>query len=484
LYSNNVRAAAGFLPANGQTLHTLPLPAAAALDGATLFFQAFSADGGSYRGVTVSDGKPLTLHKDQNQPIIALLTVNRIPADQNGSEEREGTLHVPRTGFSIDLFVDPRGQGALDPQSLEISADQPLNNGAITPGTNLKGFFTATATSYHATVDATWMFPDNVKVTLKAKVKNQNGAVSPEVTYAFQSRALIASERPFVTKQLWHVEFDVNDGDNSGVPDSREDLLLYGLSTDAKATSGPSFQVSQWTRQAVVDQLRQNYGVGSSDAVDIDFSLTRPPGTFSTLCIGGRNTFPASLLPPGAKETTGEALYDHRNQDKQEYLCNGFLGVHPRSIWHLFKDVPAFQTTFAPLMQNPVGNDPDDPVVTAIGFDPGTGTARQRFRYQQILRGVAAYANATAFVGTQKTCHSMGQVAPGPLPAGLLGGPLWGHSTSGHFDDGRGNYLSGNNSTPAPAQPPNLALIWDHFQSGRGHFTPLNWAYLRERIIN
>jgi hypothetical protein len=48
-------AAAGLLPANGQTLHTLP--AAAALDGATLFFQAFSADGGSYRGVTVSDGK-------------------------------------------------------------------------------------------------------------------------------------------------------------------------------------------------------------------------------------------------------------------------------------------------------------------------------------------------------------------------------------------------------------------------------------------
>ena len=79
----------------------------------------------------------------------------------------------------------------------------------------------------------------------------------------------------------------------------------------------------------------------------------------------------------------------------------------------------------------------------------------------------------------------MGLVGSGRLPGALLGGEFYGHSTNAHTEDGQGNFMSGNNSTPAPgAMGPNLAAIWSHFQSGRAHFMPLNWAYLRETIIN
>jgi hypothetical protein len=183
-------------------------------------------------------------------------------------------------------------------------------------------------------------------------------------------------------------------------------------------------------------------------------------------------------------ETTGAAFLNPRNQLKSILDCFGQVGVHPRSIYHLFKDVPAFAVVFGPLQATPVGNHPEDPTVTAPGFDPTQGTPAQQARYRQIEAGVGALAAAVAFVLTQETCHSMGLVPTGNLRGGLLGSLTWGHSTFGHFDDGLGNFLSGNNSTPAPAQLSNKSLIWDHFQSGRAHFTPLNWAYLRERVIN
>ena len=473
----------GFMPASGNTLVSLPVPNAPELDGATLWFQAFADDAGVVNRAALSDSKPLTLHRDAQQPLIALLTVNRIPADQNGSERNEGILSVPTTGFSIDLTFDPRTAGPIDPASLQISANVALANGTIAAGTNLASFFTFRGNTCSGLVDSLWSFPANAAATLTASIRNLQGNAAPAVTYRFTAKTLTAFNRPFASRQIWYLDFSTTDLDRSGVPDAREDLLLFGLGQSATEIAGPSFQAAQWAFNQVLVDLRRNYGVGTADAVNIDFALTRPGGVYSTICIGGRNPYPASGLPPGAQETTGAAYFDPVNQ-AQEVLCGGVLGTHPRSIYYLFRNVPAFRQVFDPLNQTPVGSDPDDAVVTAPGFDPGTGTVRQRTRWQVIKNGIEAFANAVAFVATQETSHSMGLVPGGPLPFGLLGEYYYGHSTAGHFDDGRGNFLSGNNSTPAPAQPANLALIWDHFQSGRAHFTALNWAYLRERVLN
>jgi hypothetical protein len=475
--------AAGFMPATGNTLGSLTIPNAPELDGATVWFQAFGDDGGVINRATSSDSKPLTIHRDNRQPLVSLLTVNRIPADQNGSERNEGTLAVPTTGFSVDLTFAERGAGPLDQSTLQLTANAALANGTIAPGTNLASFVTFRGNTASGIVDSTWAFPNNTAVTLTATIRNLAGNISPAVTYRVTSKNFPTSLRPFLNRQVWYLDFLTTDLDRTGVPDAREDLLLFGLGQSATEIAGPSFRVAQWCQDQVVLDLRRNYGVGTVDAVNIDFSLARPTGTFSTICVGGRNPYPASSLPPGALETTGAAYFDPLNQ-AQEVLCGGVLGTHPRSIYYLFRSVPAFRQVFDPLNQTPVGTDPDDQVVTAVGFDPGTATVRQRTRYQVIKNGVEAYANAVSFVVTQETSHSMGLVPSGPLPFGLLGEYYFGHSTFGHFDDGRGNFLSGNNSTPAPAQPANLALIWDHFQSGRAHFTALNWAYLRERIIN
>lgn len=481
-----------FLAAEGRTgadgrgaLHRLKVPDLPFLDGSVLYFQAFAVEPGAFGGLAASDGKKVTFHKELRQPLITLLTVNGIPRDQNGSEIAEGRLTVPPTGFSIDLRFDDRGRGAIDPGSLVVTADRPLGGGAIRPGVNLARFFTVTATDATAVVSTAWAFPPNQTITLRATIKNRAGVVAPMETYTVNCRNWTRFNKPFRTRQLWLLDFDRHDLDNSGVKDYREDLLLFGLGSDAKAVSGPSANVDQWTRRTIQTLLRGYFKVGRPDGVNVDFVLKRPAGTHATICIGGLNRWPANQLPPGAKGTTGAAFLNPWNQRKNIVDCFGFVGVHPRSIHKLFSGVPQFQAVFGPLNKNPVGQDPVDGVVTAPGFDPTKGTARQKQRYAEIKAGVDAFSKAVAFILTQETCHSMGLVPNGrPGAGGLLGGLAFGHSTNGHFDDGRGNFMSGNNSTPAPATRPNLSLIWGHFQSGRGHFTPLNWAYLRERLIN
>lgn len=476
-------AAWGVQSAGGRAVHTLRTPAVAALDGVTIYAQALGADESSPGGLTASDSKAVVLERERGQPLITLLTLNRIPADANGSEPREGSLFVPPTGASVDIFFADRGKGSIDPKSLVLTADVALAGGSIKPGTNLASFLNVTGSLASGFVTKAWEFP-NSYITLKAKVKNANGVESAEQSFRFLATPFPNGIRPFGSKQLWYLDFLRHDGDQSGVPDYREDLVLFGLSSDPKQASGSSFNVFEWTKKQVQDRLRKNYGIGGADAANIDFLLKRPSGTHATICVGGRNPYPRSQLPPGAQETTGAAYLNPRNRIKTYVICGGVLGVHPRSIYYLFKDVPAFRTVFGPLIKTPVGKDQDDSVVTAPGFDPGKGTPRQKQRWQAIDAGVKAFANATAFILTQETAHAMGLVAAGRLPGGLLGSPAYGHSTSAHFDDGLGNYMSGNNSTPAPAKPPNLALVWDHFQSGRGHWTPLNWAYLRERVVN
>ena len=476
------------MPANGSAQHALPVPSIPALNGLTLFAQAFALDAGVIKGIASSDAKTVTLHREQNQPLIRLLTVNRIERDFNGSEKGEGMLTVPHVGFTVDVFFDDRGKAAIDPKSLEVTADIDLANGALKSGTNLAQFFTFKGSMASGLVTNAWAFPSNqTKVaTLTVKIKNTAGTPAPVETYRFESTPLPSpGQRPFGTKHIWFLDFVAHDLDNSGVPDYREDLLLYGLGKDPRSSGGPSFEVSQWTQREIQKILRENYGVGQPGGVNLDFVLKKPAATHARICIGGRNRFSNSRLPPGANGTTGAAFLNPNNRNKSIVDCFGLVGVHTWSIYNIFKGVTAFQRVFGPLQRNPVGNDVDDLVVTRPGFDPKLGTVRQQQRYKEILLGVMSFARATSFVLTQETSHSMGLVRSGNLgPGSFMGAHNWGHSTFGHFDDGLGNFLSGNNSTPAPAQPANLAMIWDHFQSGRGHFTALAWGYLTETVID
>lgn len=477
----------GVFPANGAAFVQIPTPQAPVLENLTLWFQGFTDDASIARRLGASDGKSCTFLKDVGQPLITLLTVNRIPRDQNGQEIGEGTPWVPTSGFTIDLTFATRGRGALDKTSLVVTADKALAFGAIPPGTNLAQYFTFGNgdTIASATVATSWAFPANTTTTITATIKNGNGVTSPPETFTLRADILRPFVQPFATKQLWYLDFERHDIDGDNKPDFRQDLLLYGLGTSSTDPSGPSFEVNQLARREIQSQLRANFGVGTSDAVNLDLLLTPPPsGVYATICVGGKNGYPPSLLPPGATETTGAAYVNPNNAVKNLVLCNNFLGVHPRSIFNLFKNVPAFLAVFGPLQQNPVGNDPEDVVVTQPGFDPLAGTPAQRVRYTEIKNGVAAFARAVAFIVTQETGHAMGLVAPGSYAQrGLLGGQYYGHSTEWHSDDGQGDFMSGNNSTPAPSQPANLAMIWDHFQSGRGHFSAVSWAYLRERLL-
>jgi hypothetical protein len=102
----------GTLAPNGAAVFEVPTPRAPVLENLTLFFQALADDAAVPRRVAASDGKSCTLLRDDGQPLITLLTVNKIPRDLNGAEIGEGGLFVPTSGFTIDLSFATRGQRA------------------------------------------------------------------------------------------------------------------------------------------------------------------------------------------------------------------------------------------------------------------------------------------------------------------------------------------------------------------------------------
>jgi hypothetical protein len=228
-------------------------------------------------------------------------------------------------------------------------------------------------------------------VTLTAKIQNTSSVAAPVETYAFRVDVFRPSSQPFAQKQIWFLDFDRHDLDRSGVADFREDLKLYGLGSSTTETSGSSHETNVRVRAEIQSRLRASYGLGGPDAVNLDIVLSRPTGTYATICVGGRNAYPLSQLPPGAQETTGAAYVNPNNQTKNFVICDGVLGVHPRSIYWLFKDVPAFQTVFGPLQQNPVGKRPGRPGRDGARLRPA---ARHRAAEAALRRDQARHRGA------------------------------------------------------------------------------------------
>lgn len=488
----------GTIPASGTVPYSIFVPDNPIFYGTTYHFQGFINDYTAPSGLAITNEVTRTFLGPSTAPSMDLVTANAIPEDQSGANPNEGTLLVPPTGFTIDLFFsDPFGAG-IDPASLLVTADQALGGGAIPAGTNLAPFFTVTPAAGTATalVDPSWTFPA-ATVTVTAQIASPAGTPSNTASFTFQSGPWPPKKMPFATTQDWWIAFD-KDSDQDGVPDFNDDLTLFGLAGGGNILLGPSWNVAQevirrirfWTE--VYYAIRNPDGTPAAGAPNLRFWTEKPTTSpFSKICVGGRNSF-STGLPPGATETTGAAFFDPNNQNKTEVLCSSQLGVHTRSIFNIFQIGPTFQATFGPLQATPVGTHPMDVLVTDPAFEPsgpGPFPPGALARWAVIDAGMEALARATAFIVAQETGHSIGLVSSGKLPKSLLGGGMFGHSTGGHFDDGLGNIMSGNNSTPSPGNPSfpfaieNTDMIWNRLTSGGGHFTPLNLAYLRQRII-
>jgi len=475
----------GNVPPDGVVSMTGMLPGDPNLVGLLFYTQAFVKDF-SVAGFewAFSEVYAREIRVDSGAPFIRLVTVNEIPFEDNGLQLDDGQIAVPRRGFTVDVYYSTSTD--VDPVSLTFTSDNGI--GGMPPGTDFGDRFAVGPDHASWRVKSADLWDTGIH-NVQATIGNTLGQISNVGTFDLEVKPPSNDERPFDTKQTWWVHFSL-DRDGSTIPDWNEDLILFGLGNDPRAGSGPTAFVRDFSENRILFQAHVNFSVlnpdGSphQDPVNIEFVKTDPGVAHSRICVGGRNNIPPDQLPPGACETTGSAFFDGNNRN-QEDDCGGDLGVHPRSMFNLFHEVPEYVTVFDPLVMNPVGNDARDPFVFDPGFDRDDPNNPPDWnqRWDEVALGVDKVARMVAFVLAQESGHSMGLQSQGTLPTNLLGGPRRGHSTSFHYDDGRGNFMSGNNSTPAPCSPGNLRRVYLNMVSPDAHFIALNLAYLREHLV-
>lgn len=438
-------------------------------------------------------------------PTITLLSVGQIDEDMNGSQSYLSDsgatvsfhVSVPRSGFriTVDYAASPTG-GAIDPNSLTVSSDLPF--GSIPAGTNLASSFTADSTQ------ALWDVPSSAEtslgsLTLTARVADQYGNLSPEVTFTTTVVTADGLYRPFEITDKWHLNFETDlftttftggatlaissSLGANGVADFLEDLALLGLQTDsptaACATLGTNSILANWATTETLGRLNELFGrdfdgTGSGFHSNLQFS-SDGSGARSAIRIGGDDANPGFTL--------GRAQFDYRNVSGNSDTSST-LGVFVTNMIQFYVNASfTFRNRFDPLIEGrgvPAGEDAVDHIVLAPGFDrlaPGN-TVSENTRYDQIQYAIDGLARSIAVIAAHEIGHSIGLCANGPPPGGLFGGvndaPFAGaYTTDYHFDS------SGNNIMAAA-----LSFSTSLITGANGYqFNELNEAYLREWII-
>jgi hypothetical protein len=332
------------------------------------------------------------------------LTVNAIPDAHND------LLVLPPSGFTVDVgFVNP---GLLLPTTLEVWAlpwDPELPNTDLSSDLvvlDLEGGV-ALVSPAHA------LAPGSYTLLALADVK-PTGNVAASLDVAVRSPP---TPPPLAAHQWIQLDFAA-DRDGDSAPDFPEDLASFGLGSGAAPAL--SQVVEDWVVAEVVARSQAYYdgpnpsGLPGGDPANLTFSELPPAsGPFTRICVAGED--------PSGGVTIGNVLYDPGNGNPANVACDDFLpsGVFPREFL-FYASSAAFQAVFAPLLAQPVGTDPLDPLVLGPAYDPGDPA--QLARFTEIESGVETFAQALATICAHEAGHAIGLVPPGPPGGGLYGG--------------------------------------------------------------
>lgn len=402
-------------------------------------------------------------------PPTLFVTLNDVPDDMND------LLVVPPERFQVTLALDSAGGSALDTASLSVTSDQAA--GIHPAGAELAGEFTVTPTR------AAWELPagSNLPRTshfLTVSVRDLAGNLASRV-YGFAVRDFAAGA-PLENLQTVFLDFDQNRSLTTAV-DFLEDLREYGLS----AAAAPTIETQMRDRLVaeIVSRAHPFFGVNPDgtpgpDAANLVFQATLPGVPHSRLCVGGQSSLGGSFLGSSTLDV------NNLNETSDECALGSVFGVFPQAIDNLWGANAGFQATFGPLDPDaggtPVGLHPLDATVLAPGFDPAGAPSAQLARWSAIESAVDTFAQIVATAVAHETGHLLGLVAHGPAPGGL-----WGGSTGGNKD----HNVTPGGTTPAPNWLMNSggSFTFEEITARGGVplpvFRPLNWAYLRDRVV-
>ncbi|MEM9175681.1 MAG: hypothetical protein AAGC67_10635 [Myxococcota bacterium] len=282
---------------------------------------------------------------------------------------------------------------------------------------------------------------------------------------------------PIASRQVVHFDFDV-DRDGDGRTDFPEDLRALGLlAPDAEDAATPF--AAAIAERALARVLRAydrrddpNRTGRERDRVFVRFALEVEDSPYVTrICVGGRNArHPDSI---------GFVRFDSENKTKGSEECVGTAedgsdaGLFP-AAFSIYAAQPLWKASFGPLLDVPFGAREDD--VEQLATPDGSARARA------IATAVERLGDALGTVMAHEAAHGLGLVPPGKPGLGLFAGSDQNGEAYAHnltVDD----RIPNEGWLMNPGGSFDFAALAGRGEAGELRFRPLNWAYLKDRVI-
>ncbi len=291
---------------------------------------------------------------------------------------------------------------------------------------------------------------------------------------------------PIGRRQVIHFDFTV-DHDDDGLPDFWKDLERFGLAS----VDHPEMAkiVATAIEARALARLKKAYDADhdpnltrlTHDPVTVLFRPSSDPAALTTrICVGGKD--------PTGSGMVGHVRFDLRNEDKTSVECDldPAAGLFPGELVNYGGSV-LYREILNPFLVarggSPIGElSEDEPeALSTLLHGEDEGEAQNRSGRQiRILRAVNILGDVLGSIMAHEAGHALGLVAIGRPSVGLFGGSEGGDYA--HNIDVGGESAASDWLMNAGENLSFAALAGDS-EGGPLRFRPLNYAYLRDRVI-
>ncbi|MBJ21438.1 MAG: hypothetical protein GY910_21595 [bacterium] len=291
---------------------------------------------------------------------------------------------------------------------------------------------------------------------------------------------------PIGSRQIIHFDFTI-DRDDDGRPDFERDLERFGLATPERPELARI--VAERIAERALARVRRAYDApddpnrtgAARDPVFIRFVLEADPGPFVTrICVGGGN-----IENP---DSVGNVRFDLRNQRKSSKECEreATAGLFPAELT-IYRESDLYADVLGPFLTARGGatlgtRAADEERLSARGAGSPGDSESANDRRAEIDRAISFVGDVLGTVMAHESAHALGLVPPGRPGVGLFGGGEKDGDAYAHNVD-----ASGERPTEAWLMNAGRSFILEDLaglgEVGELRFRPLNYAYLKDRIV-
>ena len=290
---------------------------------------------------------------------------------------------------------------------------------------------------------------------------------------------------PIGSRQIIHFDFGV-DRDGDGISDFLKDLEGFGLASPDQPRLARN--VADQIEARAIARVEQAYDASDDpnqtgegrDPVHVRFRLASDRGALITrICVGGSD--------PTQSASVGHVRFDRRNEDKTSTECGGepIAGLFPAEL-EIYRDDGLYRDVLGPFLESeggtPIGKHPDDSIAAIMEAADPHENATEPGRLAEIRRAIGVFGDVLGSIMAHEAGHALGLVAAGRPEVGLFGG-----------GDRNSDAYAHNVNTLGEAEKelwlmnPGKSFTFEELagdaESGVLNFRPLNYAYLRDRIV-